>query len=164
MTHSFDPAGEPLAFRHALGAFATGVCVVTTIGPDGPVGMTINSFASVSLDPPLVLWSALKSSGRYAAFAGAENFAINVLTANQRDIAAGFTRPGDAFEGLDWTLSDKGMPLVDNALAAFECRLEAQHEGGDHTILIGHVLRAHHGTGAPLVFQGGSFGGFSTGD
>lgn len=138
------------AFRDALGAFATGVTVVTTDGPEGPLGITANSFASLSLDPPLVLWSPARSSRRFAAFAGAERFAIHVLAAGQTALAQHFTRTGE--------LPADGLGPV---LARFDCARHAVHEGGDHAIVVGRVLRVWHAPGAPLVFHAGRFGGFA---
>lgn len=138
------------AFRDALGAFATGVTVITTDGPEGPVGITANSFASLSLDPPLVLWSPARASRRFAIFAGAERFAIHVLGADGTEVARHFTRTGDLPEG--------GLGAV---LARFDCARHAVHEGGDHALIVGRVLRAWHAPGAPLVFHAGRFGGFA---
>jgi flavin reductase (DIM6/NTAB) family NADH-FMN oxidoreductase RutF len=138
------------AFRDALGAFATGVTVVTTEGPSGPVGITANSFSSLSLDPPLVLWSPARSSRRFAIFAGAEAFSIHVLAAGQAELARHFTRQPD--------LPEAGLGAV---LARFDCARHAVHEGGDHAIVVGRVLRAWHAPGAPLVFHAGRFGGFT---
>ena len=153
--HVFVPGGEnSRSFRNALGAFTTGVTVVTATTPEGPIGMTVNSFASVSLDPPLVLWSPAKSSSRYQAFSGATHFAIHVLSAR-------FTRNGRAFDDLDWELNDEGVPVIPGTLARFECRQAAAHDAGDHTIIVGEVLRAAHRDGDPLCFSGGSFGRFS---
>ncbi|KAA9009358.1 flavin reductase family protein [Histidinibacterium aquaticum] len=155
-----DPTVDARAFRDALGSFATGVTVVTARGEEGPVGITANSFASVSLDPPLVLWSPAKQSSRFPAFRAAEHYAIHVLGAHQQGICDGFVRARDAFEGTDWTESPEGVPLLPGCLARFECRLEAAHDAGDHVILVGRVLRAAHGTGEPLLFQGGRFAQF----
>ncbi len=156
----FNPADNAMAFRSALGSFTTGVTVITTLTDEGPMGITANSFASVSLDPPLVLWSASHESHRYEHFARAPRFVIHVLAADQRDIAAGFTRSKTAFEGLNWVPNHAGVPVIQGALAVFECNFEAAHPAGDHDIIIGHVTRAHHGDGKPLVFHGGYFGGF----
>jgi len=158
---SFDPATDALAFRHALGAFGTGVTVVTVATPEGPVGITANSFASVSLDPPLVLWSPAKSSRRFNMFHGTLNFAIHVLGADQRDVAAGFTRSADGFDGLEWSPSAEGVPLISGCLARLECALHATHDGGDHKIIVGRVLRVATQDGAPLIFHGGRYGGFN---
>ena len=154
---SFDPATDPRAFRDALGAFATGVTVVTTQTPDGPVGITANSFASVSLDPPLVLWSPAKSSRRFHHFAEADRFAIHVLGADQRHICEAFTRDKHAFEGIDWHAGEDGTPLIENTLARFECTLDAAHDAGDHLIIVGRVRRADTRPGAPLLFAGGAY-------
>ena len=156
----FSPEADARAFRNALGAFATGVTIVTTDTPEGPVGITANSFASVSLDPPLVLWSPAKASHRYVHFARAPRFAIHVLAADQHHICEGFTRSKTAFAGLDWVTTPLGIPLINGVAASFECTLEATHDAGDHAIVIGRVIRAHHGGGEPLVFHGGRFGQF----
>ncbi len=161
MTTDFDPAGDPLAFRHALGAYGTGVTVVTTQTTEGPVGITANSFASVSLDPPLVLWSPAKSSRRFNIFRHALHFSIHVLGADQRDVAAAFTRPTGGFDDLPWEPSATGTPVIPGALARFDCTLHAAHDGGDHEIIIGRVTAVSHAEGAPLIFQGGHYGGFS---
>jgi flavin reductase (DIM6/NTAB) family NADH-FMN oxidoreductase RutF len=151
-----DPGFQPTpattrAFRDALGSFATGVTVITTPGDDGqPVGITANSFASLSLDPPLVLWSPARSSRRFDLFAGADHYAIHVLGAAQGELAQHFTRNPHPPEA--------GLGPV---LARFDCTRHAVHEGGDHAIVVGRVLRVWHRPGAPLVFHGGQFRGFS---
>ena len=153
----FNPIDDQRAFRTALGAYATGVSVVTTSSSDGPIGITVNSFASVSLDPPLVLWSPAKTSNRFAYFSGAHHFAIHVLDAHQQDICNGFTQDKSAFEGLDCENDENGVPLLNGCLARFECSLEAEHDAGDHVIIIGRVNRASARDGLPLLFQGGRF-------
>ncbi|NDK34235.1 flavin reductase family protein [Rhodovulum sulfidophilum] len=148
-------------YRDALGSFATGVTVVTAAGPEGPVGMTANSFSSVSLDPPLVLWSPARASARYPAMTGAERFAIHVLGAGEEDIAARFARSGDDFEGLDCA-PDADPPLLGQGwIARFLCRRVALHDAGDHAIVIGHVEECARREGPPLVFAGGVYGDFS---
>ncbi|SLN20324.1 flavin reductase family protein [Roseisalinus antarcticus] len=153
----FDPIEHPRDFRAALGRFATGVTVITATAHPGPVGITANSFASVSLDPPLVLWSPAKSSSRFDLFAGAEHYAIHVLDSHQREICDGFTRAKDAFDALDWAPGAQGVPLIEGCLARFECRREAVHDAGDHAIIVGRVTRAAFRDGTPLLFQGGRF-------
>ena len=153
----FDPSGDARAFRDALGAYATGVTVVTVPSDDGPIGITANSFASVSLDPPLVLWMPAKSSKRFNYFSGAPHFAIHVLDAHQQDICNGFTKVKHAFDALDWTTSANDVPLIDGCLARFECTLEAEHDAGDHTIVVGRVTKAAVRDGLPLLFQAGRF-------
>lgn len=155
--NAFDPVTDQRAFRAALGAYATGVTIVTVPAPDGPIGITANSFASVSLDPALVLWSPAKSSKRFNYFSGAPHFAIHVLDAHQQDICNGFTKDKSAFAGLDMDTNTHGVPLINGCLARFECSLHAEHDAGDHTIIIGQVNRAMSRDGLPLLFQAGRF-------
>lgn len=157
----FTPQSDPRAFRTALGRFATGVTVVTTATPAGPVGFTANSFAAVSLDPPLVLWSPAKSSSRFDVFAGAAFFAIHVLGDAHADLAARFLRGGAGFDDLPHEVGPEGMPTIPGTLARFDCARDAVHDGGDHAIIIGRVLRAAYTDGAPLVFSQGGYGGFA---
>ena len=157
-----DPAHNR-PFREALGRFATGVCVVTTMTPSGPMGFTANSFASLSLDPPLVLWSPAKSALRYAVFAGATHFAIHVLAADQQDLMHRFVRGGAGFAGLAQAVTTEGIPVIPGTLARFDCLQHATHDGGDHLIVVGRVLRAAVGIGAPLVFSAGRYGSFAAG-
>ncbi len=159
---NFEPgASEPRLLRDALGRFATGVTVITCAGPDGPVGITANSFASVSLDPPLVLWSIARTSSRYAAFAGAGGFAIHILGADERDLAARFAKAGSGFDGLSVSTGRGGAPLIGGTLARFDCALHAGVDGGDHLIMLGRVLQASFREGAPLVFAQGHYGHFA---
>ena len=124
----FTPEAENhRAYRNALGSFTTGVTVVTAMTSDGPIGMTVNSFASVSLDPPLVLWSPAKSSSRYGAFTGARHFAIHVLGADQDHLSAAFTRGGNGFDGIEVSFNDESVPVLPGTLARFECAEQAQH-------------------------------------
>lgn len=149
------------ALRDALGRFATGVTVVTCVTPDGPVGITANSFASVSLDPALVLWSVDRGSSRASAFLAAQQFAIHVLGNEERDLAARFTRNGSGFEGLDWDGAPDGIPRIGGTLARFDCHRHALHDGGDHVIIIGAVQHFSLRDGAPLLFSQGHFGNFA---
>ncbi len=156
MTGAFDTR----AFRDACGGFATGVCVITTSTPDGQVvGITANSFASISLDPPLVMWSPAKSSRRHDVFAEAAHFAIHVLSSDQRAVADGFVREANAFTALDWHRSDNGTPLIDGCVTRFECDRYASHDAGDHTIILGQVTDFATAPNAPLVFAGGRYAG-----
>ena len=158
---SFIPGPETTrAFRDALGRFATGVTVATTEGAHGPVGITANSFAALSLDPPMVLWSPARSSRRFIHFVEAHGFAIHVLAQDQRALAQRFTRADPHFEDLGLTRSAEGIPLLPGTLARFECETAAVHEGGDHVIITGHVRRASFREGDPLVFWAGSYGVF----
>lgn len=160
---SFHPENEPgRLFREALGRYATGVTVVTAQGPDGPVGMTVNSFTSVSLNPPLVLWCPARSSARHAIFAAAPAWSVHVLGAEQLDICLRFTRGGLGFGGLDLGRTDLGTPLVPGVAARFDCAAHAVHDGGDHSILVGRVAQVTVGgpDDHPLVFAAGRFGAF----
>lgn len=160
--NGFTPGADTLrAYRDALGAFATGVTLVTIDGPDGPMGFTANSFASLSMDPPLVLWSVAKSARRYPFFASAAHFAIHVLAADQAGLIERFHRTGPGFEGLDHALDTRKVPLLAGALARFDCEQHATHEGGDHQIVVGRVTRVVCQDGAPLVFLKGRTGRFA---
>lgn len=158
-TFDMEPPQER-PFRDALGQFATGVTVVTAATDDGPIGMTANSFSSVSMEPPLVLWCPAKSSTRFELFAKAAHFAIHVLAADQRDVALAFARSGVAFGGLDLTVNAQGVPVFDRCLARFECDTHQIHDAGDHAIILGHVRSAAFGEGEPLIFAQGQFGRF----
>ena len=147
--------------RKALGRFGTGVTVVTCQSEIGPLGITANSFASVSLDPPLVLWSPGKFSRRFDAFAAATSFAIHVMGDGQLDICGGFARSGGAFDGLDWSENERGVPVIAGCLSCFECDKVAEHDGGDHAIIVGRVTRVTTRPGAPLIFYEGVYGGFA---
>ncbi len=158
---SFDPIqADRRAYREALGRFGTGVTVITCATPDGPLGITANSFASVSLDPPLVLWSPAKSSSRYPFFMAAERFAIHVMGRDQFDTCNGFARDGDAFDRIDWTTSAGGVPLITGSLSCLECTTTATHDGGDHSIIVARVTRVTTRAGEPLLFFGGAYGTF----
>lgn len=157
---AFPPHTDLRAYRAALGTFATGVTIITISTDNGPVGITANSFASVSLDPALILWSPAKSSSRFNAFQSASKFAVHVLADSQSDLAMAFTRSKDAFDGLDWALSGAGTPIIPGCLARFDCDTYAVHDAGDHVIILGQVQAVSHMEGAALVFQGGGFGVF----
>lgn len=159
----FTPEGNPRAFRDALGRFATGVTLVTCTTSAGPMGFLANSFAAVSLDPALVLWSPAKSSSRFAHFAQAQHYAIHVLDAAHADWLPRFGREGAGFHGLSHEMSSEGVPVIHGALARFDCVQHATHDGGDHLIVVGRVLRAAYREGEPLVFSQGAYGRFSAG-
>ena len=159
---SFTPSKDTeREFRDALGRFATGVTVVTCATEQGPLGITANSFASVSLDPPLVLWSPARASRRFPAYEAAERYAIHILGDDQIDLCRRFSRDGFDFDGLDWAHDADGVPLIDGCLARFDCARTAAHDGGDHLIVVGRVLEAEHREGAPLLFASGSYGRFT---
>jgi flavin reductase (DIM6/NTAB) family NADH-FMN oxidoreductase RutF len=148
-------------FRSALGCFPTGVCLVTTRAADGKGhGMTINSFSSVSLEPPMVLWSLSRNATSAAAFRDAEYFAINLLAADDAALASHFATPGaDKFaaHAPRFTVGLGGAPMLASALAAFECHSRHRYYGGDHIVLIGVVERYSYRDGAPLAFHRGRY-------
>jgi len=148
-------------FRTALGAFATGVTVVTARGPDGrDIGLTANSFNSVSLDPPMVLWSLNKNSASLPAFVDGGHFAVHVLAASQQSLSDRFaSRSEDRFAGLDVDRGPAGTPLLRDCAACFVCRLAFRYDGGDHQILVGEVIHFDHRNDAPLIYHGGAYGG-----
>ena len=157
---ALPPSFSPDEFRQALGMFATGVTSVTARAADGTfVGLTANSFNSVSLSPPLVLWSLARSAGSMAAFSAGSHYAINILSADQQDLARQFAaRSGDKFSGVDFALGACGAPLLQGAAASFECFNRSRYEEGDHVIFVGEVESCTHRTGAsPLLFHGGKF-------
>lgn len=147
--------------RNALGHFATGVTIITTRTATGqPVGMTASSFNSVSLEPPLVLWSVGKSALGYEAFAEASHFAAHVLHAGQQDLSNRFGRAGeDKFAGLEPGDGLQDLPLLPDFAACFECSVEQRHDAGDHLILVGRVLRMQQDSGQqqPLLFYRGRY-------
>ena len=150
---------DPRDFRSALGQFATGVTVVTTRSADGAkVGLTANSFASVSMDPPLVLWCPSKRAPSLKEFEESTHFAINVLASDQHVLSRQFATPAeDKFLGVRVRDGVSGLPLLEGAVATFQCRTVARHDAGDHVVYIGQVEEyANHG-GEPLVFHGGTY-------
>lgn len=161
MMQTFIPSPDTSRdLRNALGQFGTGVTVVTCADADGPMGITANSFASVSLDPALVLWSPAKASRRYPSFAAAQHFAIHIVGSEQTALCHRFSKDGRAFDGVDWHRNEHGAPVLADALTVFECTTEALHDAGDHTIIIGRVTRVATRSGTPLLFFGGQYGGF----
>ena len=154
-----DPEIDPRAFRDALGCFATGVTIVTTLGPgEEKVGLTVNSFSSVSLDPPLILWSLQLNAASLKAFRLCDGFAVNILAADQKDICMNFAKPReDKFEGIACTAGVGGIPLIDGAFVQFECRTEARFPGGDHEVYVGRVLNINVEDKDPLVYFRGGF-------
>ncbi|HZH27176.1 MAG TPA: flavin reductase family protein [Azospirillaceae bacterium] len=147
-------------FRDALGFFATGIAVVTTTdGTGAPIGLTVNSFTSVSLDPPLVLFCIDRGTQCLEAFAQTGRFAVNILEEGQRAISARFASPvADRFDRVEYTPGLGGCPLLAGCLSTLECELRAVHDGGDHVILVGEVVRlAHAGGGRPLLYFRGAY-------
>lgn len=146
-------------FRQALSTFATGVTIVTTSDHAGePVGMTVSSFNSVSMDPPLVLWSIAKSALSAQAFERSKHFCVHVLSAQQMDLSNRFSKSGTAkFEGIDYTLDDNNIPVLPQYTSRFDCSTWSIYEGGDHWIIVGKVLDFEVSNQDPLVFSGGAY-------
>jgi flavin reductase (DIM6/NTAB) family NADH-FMN oxidoreductase RutF len=155
-----SPRFSTQEFRASLGMFATGVTIVTARTPDGAlVGLTANSFNSVSLSPPLVLWSLSKAASSMAAFSTGSHYAINILAAGQKELAERFaSRREDRWKDVLFTQGECGAPLLADAAATFECFNRSRYEEGDHVIFVGEVERCSHRAGAsPLLFHGGKF-------
>ena len=146
-------------FRSALGSFATGVTIITALSKDGQkVGMTANSFNSVSLSPPLILWSISKSANCYDDFITAEAFAVHILAADQQDLSNLFATSGaDRFANLECTEGLMGTPILPHYSACFECKAAQQFEGGDHIIMTGEVLKFSDNKLEPLLFYRGNY-------
>lgn len=154
------PSFSAPQFRSALGMFATGVTIVSARTPSGDlIGLTANSFNSVSLDPPLVLWSLARAAASLAAFSTGSHYAINILAADQKALAERFaTRGANRWEGVEFTLGAGSAPLIAGAAASFECFNRSRYEEGDHVIFVGEVEHCTWRTDAsPLLFHGGRF-------
>ena len=144
--------------RNVLSKFATGVTVVSTIDCDGkPIGMTVNSFTSVSLDPPLVLWSIGINQPSYDAFLNAKGYSVSILSKDQKDICDLFSSPiENKFSDIDYTLTDNGFPIIQKSLAWFDCLKWNNYPGGDHQILVGEIKNFYADENDPLIFWNGS--------
>jgi flavin reductase (DIM6/NTAB) family NADH-FMN oxidoreductase RutF len=156
----FSMTRDSRAFRDALGRFPTGVTVITTTAEDGrPVAVTIGSFTSVSLEPPLVLFCLAHQATCRPVFRACSRFVVNLLSEEQREHSIRFaTPPGDRWEGLKWTRSDNGLPVFVGCLVTLECDVEAIHNGGDHDIIIGQVRRIGElKPGRPLLHFKGAY-------
>ena len=149
--------------RDAFGLFATGVTVVTAVRPDGvPVGVTVNSFASVSLEPPLLLWCLSRASSALPAFSRGAPFAVHVLSHHQLELARHFARRGhEKFEPTRPWSNRPHPPRIAEALCRFDCRVQELHPGGDHVIILGEVRDVQPAPGTPLAFHASRFGSFS---
>jgi flavin reductase (DIM6/NTAB) family NADH-FMN oxidoreductase RutF len=159
MNQPYQPSFDPRRLRDALGDYATGVAVVTARGADGqPVGVTINSFASVSLEPPLVLWSLGLHSPSLAVFESCSHYSVNILAADQAEFSQRFAQSqSDKFAGIALKVGAGDTPLLPGCCAWFECRNERRHAGGDHVILVGYVERFERQDKSPLIFHGGRY-------
>lgn len=148
--------------RDAFGRFATGVTIVTTATENGVAAITASSFSSVSLSPPLVLWSPNKKSRRFSHFESAANYAIHVLSSDQDDLCWAVAKDTFALNNRNLQLNAEGVPVLENCLARFECTKTAVYEGGDHLIMLGQVCRAQmREEGDPLAFFKGQMGSFT---
>ncbi|MBG6075562.1 flavin reductase family protein [Polaromonas sp. CG_9.11] len=155
-----SPSFSPREFRASLAMFATGVTIVTARTPAGVlVGLTANSFNSVSLSPPLVLWSLSQSASSMAALSTGSHYAINILSAGQKELAERFaSRHEDRWTDVAFTEGASGAPLLTGSVATFECFNRSRYEEGDHVIFVGEVERCSHQAGAaPLLYHGGRF-------
>jgi flavin reductase (DIM6/NTAB) family NADH-FMN oxidoreductase RutF len=153
------PLDDSRAFRRCLGQFATGVAVVTARHGDQLVGMSVNSFSALSLDPPLVLWSIRRESASLAAYRAAGHFCVNVLGADQAALSNLFASPASGkFAQADWAIGRHGTPLLPGAIAHMECAVHDVLEGGDHLIMVGRVLEYARFEGDPLLFAQGRYG------
>ena len=157
---------DPRDFRNALGTYATGVTIITAATPEGkPYGLTCNSFASVSLNPPLVLWSLLIYSQGMSIFQNASHFAVNVLGASQQALATKFANSStDRFAGVAWTPGLGNAPILADSVANFQCRAVNRYYGGDHVIFLGAVEAYAYNRQEPLLFARGGYGRFRSAD
>ncbi|MEU9267134.1 flavin reductase family protein [Streptomyces sp. NPDC048251] len=154
-TRTFDSA----LFRSVLGTFCSGITVVTALGSDGPLGLTCQSFSSLSLNPPLVLFSPAHSSTTWPKIRQADTFCVNILAEEQQQLSTQMSRSGtDKFAGVDWDTTPLGAPRLSGAAAWLDCTLEAEHDGGDHTIVVAAV---HHlattAQARPLLYHQGRY-------
>jgi flavin reductase (DIM6/NTAB) family NADH-FMN oxidoreductase RutF len=154
------PAFDERQFRDALAQYATGVTVITALAGAGRyVGFTANSFNSVSLHPPLVVWNLAVRSASLPAFESADRYAVNVLSAGQVELARRFSRPhADRFAGVSYRLGWSEAPLIDGCVAWLECRPHARHRAGDHVLFVGEVVTVERAPGQGLVFHHGRYG------
>ena len=158
--HEYRSGHDPRTLRDALGCFATGVTVVTCLdGEERPAGLTVNSFTSVSLDPPLLLVCIHKKAASAAALTGAPCFAVNVLQTGQQPQSITFaTRVEDRFDETPWSCGEAGAPILRDSIGVFECERFAVYDGGDHHILVGRVVKASFDASLdPLLFFRGSY-------
>lgn len=165
MNDQANPTLDPsLDLRQTLGCFPTGVTVVTCLGKSGqPLGLTVSSFNSVSLAPPLILWSLQNRSVHLNEYMDAERFAVNVLCAEQADACRTFASDvEDRFAGIDWHMSDFGLPILDNCAATLQCARDSVHPAGDHTIFIGQVLAHGNSERTPMIWGKGQLTAFPT--
>ncbi|WP_405845782.1 flavin reductase family protein [Streptomyces sp. NBC_01518] len=160
-----EPALDTALFRHVLGHFCTGVVVVAAVAPEGPVGLTCQSFCSLSLDPPLVMFGAARTSTSWPRIRRVGSFCVNVLAEDQQEVSTRMARSGtDKFAGVDWDPTPPGAVRLRGALAWLDCELHAEHPGGDHTVVVGRVRRPAVASGAPpLLYHRGGYAALNSG-
>jgi 3-hydroxy-9,10-secoandrosta-1,3,5(10)-triene-9,17-dione monooxygenase reductase component len=159
-----DPVIESSIYRTVMGHFLTGVTVITAMdglaaGGAKPVGMAASSFTSLSMDPPLVLFCAAHTASAWPGIQRSGQFCVNMLAADQESVSRQFaSKVPDRFEGIGWTKARSGSPRISGSLAWIDCRIEAEHPGGDHVIVVGRVLDLGHHDGDPLAYYRGGYG------
>ena len=163
MIHTCDFPNQPVSIaelRDAMGCYLTGVTIVTVVGLNKiPYGLTVNSFNSVSLSPPLILWSLDKRNDKLSLFSEAEGFAVNIMSSAQLALCQKFAAAeNDRFENCDWCFGPFGQPILGNALASLECKPWAEYDGGDHTIFVGKVMSITQTDGKAADFYKGKLG------
>jgi 3-hydroxy-9,10-secoandrosta-1,3,5(10)-triene-9,17-dione monooxygenase reductase component len=159
-TGRLSPVIDPAHFRTVLGHFGSGVAIITSIDDGEPVGMAVQSFSSLSLDPPYVMFAPAKSSTSWPRIQKTRRFCVNVLSEDQEELSRGFAvSGGDKFAGVAWHESGNGSPILDGVLAWIDCDVETEHDAGDHTIVVGRVLELDvERDGRPLLFFRGGYG------
>lgn len=157
------PTFEAARFRQVMGHFASGITVVTAVGADGPIGLTAQSFVSLSLDPPLVALCPARTSSTWPRIRDVGAFCVNILGEQQEDVCRAFAMSGaDKFAGVQWIPGPTGSPVLSDVLAWADCRLEVEHDGGDHVIVVGRVVDLDvNQEGSPLLFYRGGYGRFA---
>jgi flavin reductase (DIM6/NTAB) family NADH-FMN oxidoreductase RutF len=159
MREASPPAVDPATFRAVIGRFCSGITVITTLGPSGPLGLTCQSFSSLSLDPPLVLFSPARTSTTWPRIREVGRLCVNVLAEEHCALSAAMARSGsDKFAGVSWNASAFGAPRLNGAVAWLDCVIEAEHDGGDHTIVVAAVHGLSAGPAArPLLYYRGRY-------
>lgn len=153
-----DPAADQRGFRRCLGQFSTGVTIIAAEHDGQRVGVTANSFSSLSLDPPLILWSIGRTSRAFSTFMEAPRFAVSILAEDQVDVSQRFSsKDTDKFAGIGWESGGNGAPVIKNSAARLECQTEARHEGGDHVLIVGRVTRFAYEDRKVLIFSQGRY-------
>ena len=144
-------------FRFALGKFITGVTIVTCTGGNGPIGITANSFSSLSLSPPLILWSPAKASKRHNTFLEAEKFVVHIASEHQLALCESFSKNAKGQSDLIWSYNDDGEAFLENCSARFECLKYSHFDGGDHSVIVGKVIKIETTEQKPLIYVGGKY-------